>query len=158
MVMTLLVKQLGQTDLGYQVRTNHPDDAGMDLYVPNEVVCAPGKVTFIHHQVACEMVSNKYDEFLKRYVDNNVSYFLVPRSSISKTPLIMANSIGIIDTGYRGEIIAAVYNMSSKDYTVSSGTRLFQIVAPSLEPFRVKLVDELSQTNRNAGGFGSTGE
>jgi len=98
--------------------------------------------------IACEMT----DEYLP------VSYMLVPRSSISKTPLRMANSIGIIDAGYRGEIMAAVDNTSDKDYMVVPGQRLFQIVHPTLYPFNVAVVDELSETERGDGGFGSTGK
>ena len=86
------------------------------------------------------------------------SYMLVPRSSISKTPLRMANSIGIIDAGYRGEIMAAVDNRGDKDYMIVPGQRLFQIVHPTLCPFNVGVVDKLSETDRGDGGFGSTGK
>jgi len=93
-----------------------------------------------------------------RMLDENgecVSYFLYPRSSISKTPLMLANSVGIIDANYRGEIIAALRCMESK-YTVSQGTRLVQICAPNLGKIRVELVDSLDETDRGSGGFGST--
>ena len=74
----------------------------------------------------------------------------------------MANSVGIIDSGYRGNIMAKVRNIpfnSSDDlnYKIEEGTRLFQICAPDLSPFKVRLVNELSTTSRGEGGFGSTG-
>ena len=81
----------------------------------------------------------------------------MPRSSISKTPIRLCNSVGLIDAGYRGEIMAAVDNIKQEDYTISAGQRLFQIVAMDGSPLSFELVDELSTTSRGAGGFGSTG-
>jgi dUTP pyrophosphatase len=127
---------------------NHKDDAGFDLYCPQQELIEPGETILLKMGIACEM----HDDYLP------TSYMLVPRSSISKTPLRMANSIGIIDAGYRGEIMAAVDNRGDKDYMIVSGQRLFQIVHPTLCPFNVGVVDELSETDRGMGGFGSTGK
>jgi len=89
-----------------------------------------------------------------------VGYFLYPRSSTgTKTPLRLANSIGIIDSGYRGNYIAAFDNIRSESFKVERLQRLVQICPPNLTyPLRVELVDELEQTARGAGGFGSTGK
>ena len=95
-------------------------------------------------------------------------YYMYPRSSISKTPLRLANSVGIIDSGYRGDLMAKVDNINgfscdsdsgdSVDYVVSQHSRLFQVCAPDLSPFAsVEIVDSLDDTTRGAGGFGSTG-
>jgi len=81
----------------------------------------------------------------------------MPRSSISKTPLRLSNSIGLIDAGYRGEIMAAVDNIKSESITVSPGQRLFQLVAMDGSPIHFQLSNELSDTSRGKGGFGSTG-
>jgi dUTP pyrophosphatase len=87
------------------------------------------------------------------------AYYMYPRSSISKTGLRLANSVGIIDSGYRGELIAMVDNVYESVWPVDAGMRLFQICTPDLSPFsRVELVDELDATARGAGGFGSTGK
>ena len=126
----------------------HDGDAGVDLYCPDQLIIEPGETHLIKMGIACEMT----DDYLP------VSFMLVPRSSISKTPLRMANSIGIIDAGYRGEIMAAVDNTGDKDYMIVPGQRLFQIVHPTLYPFNVGVVDELSETERGDGGFGSTGK
>lgn len=158
MMYKLLVKSLGQLSYSYDERANHTDDAGMDLYVQRDTICAPNQVTFIRHQISCEMLFSAFDKFLNKYTPKSSAYLLVPRSSISKTPLLMANSVGIIDAGYRGEIIGAVYNTSNREYTVTAGTRLFQIVAPNLDIFTVEIVNELSETKRGSGGFGSTGQ
>ena len=86
-------------------------------------------------------------------------YYVYPRSSISKTPLRLANSVGIIDSGYRGELMAVVDNISKEDYVVEEGQRLFQICSNTLLPFsNIKIVEELNNTVRCAGGFGSTGQ
>ena len=79
------------------------------------------------------------------------------RSSTIKSPLRLANSIGIIDAGYRGNVIAAVDNISNEDYIIEKGTRLFQLCSPDLEPITYELVNSLNETSRGTGGFGSTG-
>jgi|TARA_B110000971_G_scaffold192437_1_gene204732 dUTP pyrophosphatase len=123
-------------------------DAGLDLYCPSELVIGPGETKFIDLKVQCEALKD----------GRNVSYYLYARSSISKTPLRLANSVGIIDAGYRGNIIAAVDNHSDEQYTVKKGQRLFQIVAPGLETIKLDLVDGLSPSERWIGAFGSTGQ
>lgn len=149
-MVTLFIKPLNSLTYGdYDDRKNHSTDSGLDLFVQENIICQPNKVTFIGHQIACEMFDLS--------TSSNIPFLLTPRSSISKTPLIMANSIGIIDKDYRGEIIGAVYNTSSEPFEVKGGARLFQIILPSLEPFDFKLIEELSDTRRGKDGFGSTG-
>jgi len=100
-------------------------------------------------------------------------FYLYPRSSISKTRMRLANSVGIIDSGYRGDLIAAVDTIGFFGSTdiwhiwketlspIKKYDRYFQVCAPDLSPFLVHIVDaehELSPpTNRGCGGFGSTG-
>ncbi|SCO72758.1 deoxyuridine 5'-triphosphate nucleotidohydrolase, putative [Plasmodium vivax] len=86
----------------------------------------------------------------------NTSYLLFPRSSISKTPLRLANSIGLIDAGYRGELIAALDNTSEEEYLIKKNDKLVQLVSFTGEPLSFELVDELDETSRGEGGFGST--
>ena len=85
-----------------------------------------------------------------------VSWLVMPRSSISKTPLRLANSIGLIDAGYRGEIMAAVDNIKSVDFSVKKGERYFQAVSFDGGAISLEIVTELSVTSRGEGGFGST--
>ena len=122
----------------------HDGDAGLDLFVIREQTIHSGETSLIHLQIACESEQNK-------------PYFLMARSSISKTPLRLCNSVGLIDAGYRGEIIAAVDNVKTVHYTVEPGQRLFQLVAMNGDPIQFELVDELSKTSRGSHGFGSTG-
>ena len=74
------------------------------------------------------------------------------------TTIFAQNSIGLIDGGYRGEIMAAVDNIKDYSYTVEKGQRLFQLVSMSGEAVHFTLVDRLSDTSRGDGGFGSTGK
>ena len=122
----------------------HDGDAGLDLYVLEDIQFEPGETKAIKLGISCESEDGK-------------AYYLFPRSSISKTPLRMANSIGLIDGGYRGEIIAMCDNIKSEVYTAEKGQRLFQLVATDSSPIHFELVEELEMTTRGTGGFGSTG-
>ena len=122
----------------------HDGDAGLDLYVLEDIQFEPNETKAIKLGISCEPEDGK-------------AYYLFPRSSISKTPLRMANSIGLIDGGYRGEIIAMCDNIKSEPYTAEKGQRLFQLVATDSSPIHFELVEELEMTTRGTGGFGSTG-
>lgn len=137
----------------YSDRKNHGTDSGYDLYCPKDISIPAHSVGTIDFKIACSPQFKRSDNF------NLISgYYLYPRSSISKTPLMMANSVGIIDHGYRGNIMAKVYNTSDELVVVKKGERLFQLCMPTLEPFTVSFVEELDETERGTGGFGSTGK
>ena len=92
-----------------------------------------------------------------------VGYYLYPRSSTgTKTPLRLANSVGIIDSGYRGHIIAVFDNWKEENYCIEPYQRMAQLCPPNLTyPMYVKIVEseeELGFTSRGTGGFGSTGQ
>ena len=123
----------------------HDGDAGLDLFVIDSLTVEPGETAIIKSYIACENTQGN-------------SYFLMPRSSISKTPLRQCNSVGLIDGSYRGEIMAAVDNVKNEPYTVESGQRLFQLVAMDGSPIHIELVSNLTETVRGEGGFGSTGK
>ena len=75
----------------------------------------------------------------------------------SKHGITMANGVGVIDSDYRGELRVALYNESDTDYVIHDGDRIAQLmVLPVVQP-TLKFVDELDETERGAGGFGSTG-
>lgn len=90
-------------------------------------------------------------------------YLLVSRSSIGKTPLFLANSVGVVDRGFIGTLRVAVHNFSDRPYAVSRGVSLFQLVRADLEPAGAHIVSEdhpafaAAASVRGAGGFGSTG-
>lgn len=92
------------------------------------------------------------------YLKTESHFWLMPRSSIYKTGLMMANSTGVIDKSYRGELKAPVWSMTGKS-EVTRGDRLFQIVAPDMGWIRnIRVVNSMPNTERGVGGFGSTGK
>ena len=149
--MKLLIKT--ENPVLTTVYNNHqhynPGDSGLDLFCPETITINPGETVKINLQIKCEALSDDRQR--------NVSYYLYPRSSIIKTPLRLSNSVGIIDAGYRGDIIACVDNIKNESYTITQGDRLFQICAGNLEPIEFQLVNDLSNTQRGSRGFGSTG-
>jgi len=130
--------------------TYHEGDSGLDLFFIEDTNIGPKETKLINLGITCEAYPIKDKE-------HNVSYYLYPRSSISKTPLRMSNSVGIIDAGYRGNIMVSVDNISGESYEIKRGQRLFQICSPILDPISFELTDSLSETSRGVGGFGSTG-
>ena len=123
----------------------HEGDAGLDLYVLEELEFLPGETHLIKLGISCQPINGK-------------AYYLFPRSSISKTPLRMSNSIGLIDGGYRGEIMASCDNIKNVPYIIKKGQRLFQLVSTDSSPISYKIVDSLEDSTRGEGGFGSTGK
>jgi dUTP pyrophosphatase len=138
----------------YKKRSNYEDDSGVDLYFPDD-----GTVPAMYNN---KIVTSKIDFEIRcrmKLRDKPIAYMLVPRSSISKTSLRMANSIGIIDRSYDGKIMACVDNFGHP-YDIKKGERLFQIVAPNLAPLKVVVLEDdedFDSTERGSGGFGSTG-
>tara|TARA_B100000035_G_C20906798_1_gene512030 strand:+ start:331 stop:792 length:462 start_codon:yes stop_codon:yes gene_type:complete len=124
-------------------------DAGLDLFCPETITVQPGETVLIDLNIQCELVNIRNQ--------NNISYYLYPRSSMGlRTPLRLANSVGIIDAGYRGNICGIVDNIKNESYTINQGDRLFQICAPNLSPFYFEIVNSLSNSERGENGFGST--
>jgi dUTPase len=140
-------------------------DSGFDLFLPRYVDDELHGGLTLHN-----ICSNKVDFRIRCsakmvYVYNmksyDTGYYIYPRSSISKTPLRLANNTGIIDAGYRGHIIGMFDNLKD-DYYVEPYTRLIQICAPNLVPIYVNIVSSIDElgpaTRRGDGGFGSTGK
>lgn len=138
-------------------------DVGVDLFCVEEIVVpAHGQAT-LDFKIVCKCESYNGSALIanqsqtSRSDVNQMAYYLYPRSSISKTPLRMSNSVGIIDAGYRGHIMAKVDNISDTDFVVKAGERYFQICVPLLITPTVVLAEVNDVTERGTGGFGSTG-
>lgn len=69
-----------------------------------------------------------------------------------------ANCVGVIDSDYRGEVMVGLQNSGKEDYTVSPGDRIAQLMITPVVQAQLRLVDQLDETERGAGGFGSTGQ
>lgn len=123
-------------------------DSGFDVYYPDTFTIQPGETKLVSLKIKARVLK-----------ENAMPYWLVPRSSIFKTKLRMANSVGIIDLNYRGPLGTPLDNIGTEPVTVEAGTRLFQICSHDLIPFdRVENVETLDETQRGEGGFGSTGK
>jgi len=158
---TLLIQPLNETtEYLYTNHTHyHQGDSGLDLFTPKVTVVPPKTLSFkIGLQIAAEMIAPSTAADAPIACVANRPYWLIPRSSLSKTPLRQCNSVGLIDAGYRGELMAYVDNHSEKPYIIAEGDRLFQICAMDGAPLKMRLAEELSASERGAGGFGSTGK
>lgn len=154
----------------YKEKQNYITDAGFDLYCPERIVCIGHEKTTIDLGIKLEVVST-FQHMKSSTVPNDVMvewnvcntheythYLLLPRSSFSNSTLLLCNSVGVIDAEYRGSLKAVVYNFDRQNYVIEKGDRLFQLIFPIFQHIKgVELVDSLSVTHRNEGGFGSTG-
>lgn len=145
-------------DHNNKIKNSAYPDSGFDLFVPTHynIESSVNGPTKIDMKVKCSM---KMD---LGYNDTNspVGFYMYPRSSIYKTPLRLANSVGIIDSGYRGSLMSIFDNCANAKYDLEKHTRLVQICSPDLRPIVVIMVDnieELGFTERGENGFGSTG-
>ena len=143
---------------------NRYPDAGFDLFVPTEFRPNYGEMNMLDLKVKTSMciLGDDGDRCIP------LSYYMYPRSSLSKTKLRMANSVGIIDSGYRGTLKVPLDYPVEKEgaefYCIEKHSRLVQICSPDLKPIFVKMVENESQldfldgpSERGEGGFGSTG-
>ena len=134
-----------------------PRDSGIDLPLPLTHVCQRGSVTKLPLGVAIAA----FDQSAQATEPwTPLPLLLIVRSStVMWTPLRQANAPGLIDSGYRGTLMAVVDNISQEPYRAEGGTRYFQILACDGVPFdRLEVVDELPSSARGDGGFGSTGK
>ena len=124
----------------------HPGDAGLDLCAAVDVVVGPGERVMIPTGVAVA-------------IPQGYAVLVLPRSGLaSKHGLTMVNSPGLIDAGYRGEVICAAVNLDREhEVKVLVGDRIAQLVIVELPGVEPEWVDELPGSARGDGGFGSTG-
>lgn len=133
----------------YSSRSLNTDNAGYDLFVPNDVTFAPDERKLVSMEVRAVVMEGGALQ----------NYWMVPRSSISKTGLMMLNSVGVIDKSYRGELMAYLWNSTTWPVEVKRGHRLVQIVARHMgDIVSSTIVDKLPESSRGDGGFGSTGK
>ena len=129
-------------------------NSGFDLFCPTNIECTHINKYMLDHNIACSMT----------YKGNYVGYYLYVRSSTPiKTPLRLANNVGIIDSGYRGNIKGCFDIIDTKNnFNFEKGNRYMQLCPPDIgKPMKVYIVDAFhnlgKKNNRYCGGFGSTG-
>jgi dUTP diphosphatase len=124
----------------------HPGDAGLDLRSIEDVEVEPGERAMVRTGLAVA-------------IPDGHAGLVLPRSGLaSKYGLTLANAPGLIDAGYRGELICAVVNLDRKESVkIARGDRIAQLVIAAVPDLRPGWVDQLPPSSRGEGGFGSTG-
>ena len=120
--------------------------AGYDLYACKGCVIEPGQTILVHTGLAIEITDGWWGGIYAR------------SGLATKQGLRPANCVGVIDSDYRGEVMVALHNDSDYVREVKSGDRIAQLVFHQLWTVDWEVVDELSDTTRGEGGFGSTGK
>lgn len=114
--------------------------------IDEEIIATPGSITKIPTGIAIEIPSNEY-----------VALVFARSGLASKSGISLANSVGVVDSDYRGEIFVPLINNSKVDYTFKQGDRVAQLgIFPVIMTNLIE-TNELNDTKRGSGGFGSTG-
>jgi dUTP pyrophosphatase len=123
-----------------------PGDAGLDLTSTLDVEVGPGERALIPTGLAVA-------------IPEGFAGLVLPRSGLaSRTGLTLANAPGLIDSGYRGEITCAVVNLDREaPVSIRRGDRVAQLLVVPVPPVDPRWTDELPESERGEGGFGSTG-
>ena len=124
----------------------HDTDAAADLYAMEDIT------------LDGNTKGNKIRTGVKIQLPEGWLALIIPRSSIgAKTPLRLSNSVGLIDSGYRGELGILYDNTSNESYDIHAGDRIAQLLVMPSYRFQAKVVDILADSDRGEGGFGSSG-
>ena len=144
---------------------NPHKDSGFDVYTPKgKERINPGETRLVNLEIQCAAYKIVCDGETCQRIPS--AFYMYPRSSIYKTTLRLANNTGIIDSGYRGNLMGAFDNISRIGPSFPGGVwsqeenaygRILQICMPDLSPFTVEIVETLDDTSRGSGGLGSTG-
>ena len=123
--------------------------AGMDLYacIDSPVTIKPGDLALIPTGIAIEIPSQNF-----------VAYIFARSGLGIKHGICLSNGVGVVDSDYRGEVCVGLCNVSNKEYTIEPQERVAQMVISPVSLMPVEEAEELSDTKRGAGGFGSTGK
>ncbi len=124
----------------------HIGDAGLDLYSAVDCILRPSE-------------RRKVPTGIKIAIPEGYAGFVQPKSGLAiKNGLSLVNTPGLIDSGYRGEVCAILINLDpEKDIIIKRGDKICQLVIQRVENVEIEITDELENTSRGEGGFGSTG-
>jgi dUTP pyrophosphatase len=124
----------------------HEGDAGVDLYSTEEYALKPGERTLVSTGISIAIPLG-YEAQVR------------PKSGLAlKHGISIVNTPGTIDAGYRGEIGVIIINHGQEDYTIEKGKKVAQMVFNKIEAVNFEEVEDLDDTTRGEGGFGSTGQ
>ena len=140
--------QIKLLDEGLPVpRYQHEGDAGLDLPSRVDYVLEPGERATIPTGIAVA-------------IPQGYAGFVLPRSGLaSRNGISLVNSPGLVDSGYRGEMAIVMINTDKREaFHIKRGDRIAQLVIQKVESVVLRQIEELDDTSRGAGGFGSTGQ
>ena len=143
--LTLKIKKLDNFVSMPEYKTSGASAMDLVAAIEEDVVIPPGEIRMIKTGIAIEL-------------PHNTEAQVRSRSGLAiKSGIAVVNGIGTIDEDYRGEICVGLINLSKVDFTIHRGDRVAQMAIMEVLKPSVVLADELSDTTRSAGGFGSTG-
>jgi dUTP pyrophosphatase len=123
-----------------------PNSAGLDLYADADVLVSSGASVMLGTGIAIEIPQGHVG-------------LVAIRSSVGKAGVALANSVGVIDSDYRGELkLCLTYTAGSGGHYIRKGQAIAQLIVTPYHHVELVEVDALSTTDRGAGGFGSTGK
>lgn len=147
--ITLKVKKIAHEGVTIHLpRRGTPGSAGMDLFaaVSSPVTIAPGELVRVPTGVAIGLPGPE------------TVGLIYARSGLAvKHGISLSNAVGVIDSDYRGELIVGLCNLSNEPYTIEPEERIAQLVIAPVFMANICEMDDLDETERSAGGFGSTG-
>lgn len=123
----------------------HEGDSGMDLFANEETVLLPGGIGIVGTGIKIKLPAG-----LEAQVR--------PKSGLAlNNGITVLNTPGTVDSSYRGEIKIILINLGKEEFKVEKGKKIAQMVFQRVEKPELKIVEELTESSRNEGGFGSTG-
>jgi dUTP pyrophosphatase len=139
--MKLKVKRI--TKNAYLPKKHDNNDAAFDLYAINDMVIPAGGIDIVHTGICIEIERGYFGK-------------IESRSSLAKKGIFC--TAGVIDSGYRGEVMIVMNNRGSNDFQILSGNRIAQMIIYKLQNVEVEEVKDLDSLSDRGGGFGSSGE
>ena len=123
----------------------HDSDAGYDLHSIEDIILKPNQIYKVKTGIAIQL-------------PNNYGGLVLPRSGLSsKYGISLINTPGLIDPGYRGELLIPLINHSSNEYTINKNERVAQLILIQIPEVKIEVTSDLDASDRDSKGFGSTG-
>ena len=142
-VINIKIKRLNEDAI--LPEKQHDSDAGYDLHSIEDIILKPNQIYKVKTGIAIQ-------------IPNNYGGLVLPRSGLSsKYGISLINTPGLIDSGYRGELLIPLINHSSNEYTINKTERVAQLILLEIPEVKIEVTSDLDESDRESKGFGSTG-
>ena len=142
-VINIKIKRLNEDAI--LPEKQHDSDAGYDLHSIEDIILKPNQIYKVKTGIAIQ-------------IPNNYAGLVLPRSGLSsKYGISLINTPGLIDSGYRGELLIPLINHSSNEYTINKTERVAQLILIEIPEVKIEVTSDLDESDRDSKGFGSTG-